>query len=332
MGTRAIPILRLDELTPGQEADLFLLLAAREELPTRDGKKYLRVTFRDATREVSFPIWNDSPHAQACRDEWNPGAFYKVRATYRESQYGPQLEIERIREATTVDEADGFDPAMCLARSKRDGQEMFDELLGLVEAEIRDPAIRQFTIELLNTQREAILLLPADLKTHHAYAGGWLEHTLSTAKLASALADHFQSEWPALNPPLDRDLVVAGAILHDIGKAREYAPTPLGAEATAAGHLIGHLVQGRDLIREAAAGRAISSEWLLRLEHVMLAHQGSHEHGSPKLPMTAEAMLVHFADDADAKFHMLYNALRDDAGEGLVTSRKNALLRAVFRG
>ena len=100
----------------------------------------------------------------------------------------------------------------------------------------------------------------------------------------------------------------------------------------AAGNLIGHILQGRDVVREAAAGRAIDPELLLRLEHVIVSHQRLPEWGSPKPPMTPEALIVHYADDLDAKYHMMVAILRDDAGSGPLTSRKNVLGQKVYRG
>ena len=91
------PVVPLSELAEGQEADFFALLSEKQELTTRDGKPYFRVSFRDARREVGFPIWSDSPLAAACRNEWAVGEFYKLRAMLRQTNYGPQLEIRKIR-------------------------------------------------------------------------------------------------------------------------------------------------------------------------------------------------------------------------------------------
>jgi 3'-5' exoribonuclease len=118
MAARSIPIVTLAECRPGQEVDLFLLLVGKEELLTRDGKPYVRVTFRDREREIGFPLWADHPLADDCRLAWTPGTFYKLRAIYRETNYGPQLDIQRIREVRPGDEADGFDPQMCRPRGR----------------------------------------------------------------------------------------------------------------------------------------------------------------------------------------------------------------------
>lgn len=329
---RAISLVPLHQLEPGQEADLFALLVDRQELKTREGKPYFKVTFRDSRREVTFPIWGDSLLASDCRDHWAPGAVYKLRAVYRETNYGPQLDISRAREATSADAADGFDPQMFLPQSRFDPQAMWDELLALVRNEITEAPLAALVLDLLERHREPLLRLPAATRNHHAYVAGWLEHVLSVTRTCAYLAEKYDALYPDLVPRLNRGLVVAGGILHDIGKLVEIEPTPQGAAYTPAGTLIGHLVQGRDLVREAAARHAIDPDTLLRLEHIILSHQRLPEWGSPKPPMTPEALLVHYADDIDAKFQMMAAALRDDPRPGPFTSKNNTLYQAVYRG
>jgi len=311
---------------------MFLLMTVKEELKTKAGKPYYRVGFRDAEREVSFPIWGDSPWAVDCRDHWTTGVFYKVRAVYQETTYGPQLEIRKIREAVDADVADGFDPTLCMARSRFDLQEMFKELSTIAQEHIQDAALRRLVESLLTENREAWLKHPAARRNHHAYIGGLLEHSLSVARTCVFLADKYADYYPEMQPPLNKDLVVAGGILHDIGKFREMEQRPEGAAHTPEGSLIGHILLGRDIIREAAAAKNLDKDVLLRLEHLIITHQGRPEWGSPKPPMTPEAMLVHYADDIDAKYQMMFAILRDDATSGPVTSRKNILMQPVYRG
>jgi 3'-5' exoribonuclease len=327
-----MPIVALSEMVHGQEGDLFVLMTAKEELTTRDGKPYFKVGFRDAQREVSFPVWDNSPWAADCRNDWTPGLFYKVRALYRETNYGPQLEIRKIREAVEADEADGFDPAMCLPSSRFDPETMFRELVQIAEQHVDDAGVRDLVLLILNRNREELLTCPAARRHHHAFSGGLLEHTLSVTRTALFLADKYADYYPDMSPPLDKSLVVAGAILHDVGKVRELEQQPAGTTYTPAGELIGHIVMGRDMVREAAAGTQIDPDALLRLEHLILSHQRLPEWGSPKPPMTPEALLVHYADDLDAKYHMIYTILRDDTAEGPLTSNKNLLYQKVYRG
>ena len=331
-GNTAVAIVALSEMTNGQEADVFVLMTAKEELTTRDGKPYFKVAFRDHVREVNFPIWGDSAWAIDCKDKWQPGNFYKVRATYRETNYGPQLEIRRIRETNDADAADGFTPQMCSAQSRFEAREMLEELVEIAREKIGDPGLRSLVLDLLEANHEQLLTLPAATHNHHAFVAGWLEHVLSVTRTCVYFADKYDEYYPEMQPRLNQGLVIAGGILHDIGKLREIDETTTGAEYTAAGNLIGHILQGRDILREAASGREIDADLLLRLEHIIVSHQRLPEWGSPKPPMTPEALLVHYADDLDAKYHMMAQILREDTNAGPVTSKKNVLGQKIYRG
>ncbi|NQT18674.1 MAG: HD domain-containing protein, partial [Planctomycetes bacterium] len=320
MPPKSMPVVPLSEMANGQEADLFALMTSKEQLTTREGKPYFKVGFRDADREVSFPIWDNSPWATDCRTSWTPGLFYKLRAVYRDTNYGPQLDIRKIRETVDADTADGFDPAICLPSTRFDPEAMLGELLQLAEKHVENAALRGLVVSILSTNREKLLVSAAARHHHHAFSGGLLEHTLSVTRNAVFLAEKYARDYPDMEPPLDKGLVAAGAILHDVGKVRELESTPTGASYTPEGELVGHIQLGRDMVREAAAGTAIDADTLLRLEHLILSHQRLPEWGSPKPPMTPEALLVHYADDVDAKYHMMYAILRDDNNPGPLTS------------
>ncbi len=311
---------------------MFVLLTAKEELMAKNGKPYFKVTFRGQQREVSFPIWNDSPWAAECRAQWTPGVFYKIRAAYRETNFGPQLEIRKIREVIESDAAEGFDPNACQPQSRFDPQAMFAELISIAEQKIDQSDLRKLVASILMKYQEAIKTFPAARHNHHAFAGGLLEHTLSVTKTAVFLADKYAEYYADMQPPLNKGLVVAGAILHDMGKIREYDCRPEGAAYSAEGAMIGHMLLGRDIVREAAAAAPLDADTLLRLEHVVVAHQRLPEWGSPKPPMTPESLLVHYADDIDAKFHMMAAILKTDTNPGPVTSKKNVLMQHVYRG
>ncbi len=331
MGTKTV-VVPLHELSPGQEADFFALLTAKEELRTRESKPYYKVTFRDSHRVVAFPIWNDSPWGEDCRSNWSTGTAYKIRATYRETNYGPQLDIRKIRAVVEADAADGYEPTMFLPRTRFDPSEMFAELLQIAEQRIDDPALRALVLAILNENREPLLTLPAATRNHHGFVGGYLEHVLSVTRTCVLLVEKYDDYYPDLSPRLNKGLAIAGGILHDIGKLREIGWQNEGAAYTASGSLIGHILQGRDILREATREHPLDDETLLRLEHIIVSHQRLPEWGSPKPPMTPEALIVHYADDLDAKYHMMYVALRDDTTEGPLTSKQNQLYQAVYRG
>lgn len=327
-------IVPLSELEPGQLGDCFVLLSTRDRAVTRDGKPYFRVQFRDGSRAATAMVWSDSPWFGQCGDNWQIGQFYKLRCRYHESQYGPQIEIDRIRPVNEDDGADGFDPAGFYRTSRFNPEQMFAELLSIAEREIGDVPLRRLVTALLEKHSEGIKQIPAASHNHHAFTGGFVEHVLSVARTAAFLADKYRDYYDRMEPPLSKSLVVAGAILHDIGKVAELDYRPEGTTYTAEGRLIGHILLGRDMVREQAASVSeLDPEVLLRLEHMIVAHQNLPEWGSPIAPHTPESLLVYYADDIDAKFQMMAEALEAEADtDEPFTSRHNPLRRRIFRG
>lgn len=324
---------RLCDLQAGQSADCFVLLVSKTRGSTRDGKPYYRVVFRDPGRTATAMIWSDGTLFADCEQAWTPGKFYKLRCRYTENQYGPQVDVDRIREVTDDDAAEGFDPSEYFTASRFDPEAMFSEMLELVESQVEDPALRQLVVEILTENAAAVKTHPAASRNHHAFRAGFLEHVLSVTRTAVYLADKYRDYYPDMQPPLNKSLVVAGAVLHDIGKLHELVDQPQGATYSPAGRLIGHLLLGRDMVREKAAEiPEFDAETLLRLEHIIIAHHNVPEFGSPIPPHTPEAMLVYHADEIDAKFNMMALALADPAGDAEFTSRDNALRRSIFRG
>lgn len=327
-------VLKLSELEPGQTGDCFALLVGKDRSKTRDGKPYYRVSFRDAARTATAMVWSDSAWFADCDEKWQTGQFYKIRCKYSETQYGPQIDIDRIRDVQEDDAADGFDPGDFYLSTRFDIDEMYAELQATIEQQISDLPLRRLVSELLEDNRDAICRIPAATRFHHAFIGGFLEHVLSVTRTVVYLADKYRDYYPRMQPPLSKSLAVAGAVLHDIGKLIELDFQPQGSGYSARGKLIGHILLGRDLVREKAATIPdMDEEILLRLEHIIVAHQNLPEWGSPVAPHTPEALLVYFADDVDAKFHMMALALMDEPQEDeQFTPRDNPLRRGIFRG
>lgn len=328
-------VMLLSEMEPGQFADSFVLLVSKERSTTKDGKPYFRTQFRDNSVTATAMIWSDTIWFEDCESNWSEGEFYKVRARYDESKYGPQLDIDRIRLANADDEADGFDPGFYFKRSRFSSEEMFQELTEITNTEISDVPLRNLVLNILSEYEEQIKTIAAASKNHHAFTGGFLEHVLSVTKTACYLADKYLAYYQKMQPPLNKSLVIAGAILHDIGKLTELEYKPHGSQYTPAGRLIGHILLGRDLVREHAVKiEGLDPEMLLRLEHLIVAHQNLPEWGSPIAPHTPEALLVHYADDVDAKFHMMATTLENvlPGSQEEFSSRDNALRRSIFVG
>jgi 3'-5' exoribonuclease len=321
----------LCEMRSGQQGDFFALLAEKSRRTTRDGKPFYSLRFRDAARSVTTPVWENSPHFPLC-ETLKTGLIYKIRGVYTEHEkFGGQIDVHAIRLATDKDRADGYDPDAFVCKSRFDVDAMMQELVQHAES-IDDDGLRDVVLYLLKTNEEAFRKHPAAGQNHHAYQSGLLEHTLSVVRTGAYLADKYREYYPDLDPPLNRDLIVAGCILHDIGKLVELTPGADVNAYTTPGMLVGHILIGRDMLREAAkAAGPVDPELLLYLEHVILSHQGTPEWGSPKVPMIPEALLVHFADDVDAKMAMFVEAIESHEGDEDFTPRSFALERKVLR-
>ena len=337
-------IQKLNQFVDNVPSDAFVLFVSRDQYLTRDKKPYWRVTFRDETRELTFPIWENSPQAAACKT-WVPGSFYKIRATLRTTQYGANLDIQRIRPVRDEDQSEGFNPQMGVTTTAFDPEEMFAEILQLLKQNISDPALLRLVEHIYTTHQAEILAASAAAGKHHAMAGGLLEHSRNVLTTALWLAERYTHLYPTMEPPLDKGLVAAGAALHDIGKLRELRASltaPNGFEYTPEGNLLGHIVMGRDYVRDAVAelkqedpDYQLDFEIQLRLEHAILSHQRLPEWGSPKTNMTPEALLIHYADDIDAKYCIMAQILAEAAKttpDAECTDTKNALHQVIFRG
>jgi 3'-5' exoribonuclease len=334
--TRPKPVLvRLCDLAPGQLADFFALLADKTKGATRDGKAYYACRFRDARRAVAFMVWSDSKWFADCERDWQAGHFYKLRAVYGEHErYGPQLvELQNIRPATDADLADGFDPAQLVESSRYDPAKMFAELKELVAAHVADEPLRKLALTLLDRHAGPLQRLPATRDRFHPFAGGLLEHTLATTRSCVHLAERYAAHYTELNPPLNRGLVAAGAALHDLGRVLEFGAESPAPAYTVPGRLAGHLILGRDLVRDAAREQGdVNPELVQLLEHIVLTHLALPEWGSPRLPLILECLIVHHACDLDAKLELYARCLSRDRADGPFTDRDPVLNRQLLKG
>jgi 3'-5' exoribonuclease len=321
-------------MSPGQYDDFIALLAERTRGSRRDGKPFFTCRFRDAGRLVTAMVWADGDWFETCEQTWQQGQLYKIRGVYDEHKvYGPQIEIHKIRPVTDADRADGFDPRQFVEHSRFDSEAMFAELVALVEAEIADLPLRKLVQTILEQNAVQLKQAPATLRHFHPFAGGLLEHTLSVTHTCLFLAEKYIAHYPDAKPPLNRDLVIAGAVLHDIGRTRELSDDLVNVQPTVPGRFLGHVLLGRDMVRD--AGRElgdVNPELLQMLEHVVLSHLTLPEWGSPRLPLIPECLIIHHADDLDAKLEMYLRCLTKDKELGPFTARDPVLGRQLYKG
>jgi 3'-5' exoribonuclease len=328
------PLVRLCELKSGESGDFFVYLAERHRGATRDGKPFYTCRFRDGGRTATVMVWQDGGRFEECETRWQEGGFFKIRGTLQDNErYGPQIDIQQIRPVQEEDRADGFDPGELVERSRYDSDAMLGELRALAGKHIADEPLRRLVLTLLERHAEALKRLPASQSKFYPFCGGWLEHVVSVTHLCLNLVEMYAARYTELRPPLNRDLVVAAAILHDVGRVAELGSEPVQPQATVPGRLFGHVVLGRDLVRDVARELGdVNPELLQLLEHVILTHLGLPEWGSPRLPLVPEALILHHADDLDAKMEMYVRCLSRDREAGAFTGRDPVLGKSLLKG
>jgi 3'-5' exoribonuclease len=292
----------LNTLSKNDRLDHYLLIKKLELRSTRSGNDFLSTELGDKTTSLSAIIWEGFANIAA---KAAVGNVVKVTGTIEEYQNSIQIRVSSIRLTTASDEVS---PKDFLPRSKRDLEVMKDEFNKKIES-ISNKFLRILLKQIFNTQRfEQFCNAPAGKSWHHAYIHGLIEHTLEIIKICELMCE-FHSE-------LNKDLLIAGAILHDIGKIEELSYES-AFEYTDKGKLIGHIVIASNLVRdEIKAIPGFSSELENNLIHLILSHQGKLEHASPVVPKTAEAIALYQADELSAKVNAYKNVIEAELKVG----------------
>ncbi|MCH8819490.1 MAG: HD domain-containing protein [Acidobacteria bacterium] len=287
----------------------------------RNGEPYLRLVLGDRSGRIESKIWD---RVEELHKEIQAGDFVKYQGVVQTYNGRRQMVINQIRKVRPEDSEAGFNPTELIPSTEYDIDEMWESLYALVLEHTSRPSIKQLLTQILDAHEEEIKSYPAGMEVHHGYRGGFLEHVLSVLKSALFFAGHY--------PDLDKDLLIAGAVLHDIGKLEELSG-PDNPVYTTRGQLIGHVVMGFELVRkEAARIPEFPPTLLTLLEHLILSHQGQLEWGSPQPPKLPEALILHYLDDLDAKVNRFSQVLKEDPGDLDFTAYDRLLGRAVFKG
>ncbi len=305
------------DLVPDQTITSFFLVVEKEIRSTREGKSYLRLELGDRTGTVESRMWDrfEESAAGIVRDD-----FVKVQARVETYRNKLQLMLDRVRRAepAEVDLEDFYSHT----------EANVDELWGRLRehaAGVHNPWLRQLLDSVLDDPEISprLRLAPAAKSMHHAYLGGLLEHVVSLCELASVVAARY--------PEANRDLLVTGAVLHDIGKVYELSyDRSLGY--TTEGQLVGHIVMAVEIVgRKAGAIPGFPNELATLVKHMILSHHGQYDFGSPKLPMFREAVMLHYLDDLDSKMGAMRVMLASDKGDPDWTERGAALERRLLR-
>jgi 3'-5' exoribonuclease len=334
MSTAGTVIIKLSDLVDGQEATCFAALLSKSPGRTKANQPFLKCVFRDKRASVEAALWHDSRFIEEA-EQWVEGSPYRIQVRGKfHLRYGMQMELLSIRPVTDQDAAQGFDFSDLYESSQVSPEDNYQKLKKLIDLGIENPLLRRLVEDVLETNVALFKKMPAAQGIHHCYTGGLLEHVWSMTRIASFLADHYGKYYDKLNPPLNKGLVIAATVLHDIGKVRELAYHPVATKYTTEGRLIGHILMGRDMIRDAARKiEDFPEELLMNLEHAILAHHGRKEFGSPVLPQTMEALLVSYVDDLDSKMNVMACERMNSRSTDPFTDRVFALdYRQIYKG
>ena len=289
----------VSDLQPNQIITSTFLVQAKDVRFKKTGEGYLSLSLSDKTGEVEAKIWENVEEFAPLfeRDD-----FIKVKGAVQVFRKKPQLTVHKLRrlEETEVDLGDFF------PQSARDPEEMWQELEAVVAA-IQNPHLGALLSRIIGDPEIAARLrqAPAAKSLHHAYIGGLLEHILSLCRVAKLVLQNY--------PGLDEELVIAGVLLHDLGKIYElsYARS---FGYTSDGQLLGHMILEIEILHKKLADMPDFPRPLQTLlEHLIISHHGQYEFGSPKLPMFPEALLLHYIDDLDSKLQGMQTLIAKEA-------------------
>jgi len=298
-----IYIADLANFDEGKPFDGFFIVLAKQQRTTKTNKPYLNLILGDKTGQLEGRVWE--PGDPRIAKSFDKGDVVKARGSASRFDDRLQMKIDQLRQA----QAGEVDKSDLLPSTNYDVGALWNQLETSVDS-LANPDLKRLLTTILAdpaiaaAYREA----PAARQLHHAWLGGLLEHVVSLLGLADKVAAHY--------PLLDRDLLLTGVVLHDIGKIRELS-WGIGFDYTIEGTLLGHIQIGIDMVEKAIAGLPNFPDHLRTLVlHMILSHHGKLEFGSPKLPMIPEALVLNFVDDLDAKMQAMSSEFEKSIREG----------------
>jgi 3'-5' exoribonuclease len=308
----------LKDIKQGDKVASTFLAAEKSMAFSLKGSPYLNVRLKDKTGELDGKVWDNAIELD---QQFKKGDIIYIEGKAANYKNSIQISIIKIKKTAWEDvESTDYLPAV-----KTNVADMFNEILAYVE-KIQTKPLQDLLQSFLHDQETAELFqrAPAAKGFHHVYLGGLLEHTLSVVRLLEKVSEHY--------PTLNKDMVITGGILHDIGKIYEFS-YDYTIDYSDEGRLIGHIVMGVEMIdKKIAAIDDFPRQLALELRHIILSHHGEFEFGSPKRPKTLEALVVHYIDDLDAKFNAFQTLIDDSHNTDSDWTNYNRLLdRFIYK-
>ena len=304
------------DLTVGERVRSTFLLMRCDVRTRQSGDSYLVLELSDKSGRIGGRMWDNAEETVA---HVSSGDYVWVEGVVDTWQSNAQVKVDLMRPA-----GEDVDPRDFLPASAVDPAEMYEQLLELVGT-VRNPHLHSLLDKTFSDPEIArrFQRAPAGIKLHHAYVGGLLEHTLSVVRLADKVASHY--------PFLDRDLLLTGAFLHDLGKVWELS-YERAFDYTDEGRLVGHLLLETEwLSKRMDEIEGFPPPLRMHLMHLLASHHGVHEHGAPVVPVRPEALVLHYVDDLDSKMVAINSAIADATASGEAAAYSPSLGRRIVR-
>ncbi len=312
---------KLGALTADDAGWGFFLCTFKELRAGRSGSEFLILGLQDATGSATAKVFSD---VDRFSKDVEPGDFIRVEG--RGSVYNGQVQLvlSTLRRVNPdQDRLQGFKEDECILSAPRPVDEMWADLQQHLQS-VTDPNLRVLLTRIVTDNEAQLRVWPAAQQIHHAYRGGFLEHITKMAEVGRQVARAYGA---------NEDLVLAGVVLHDIGKLQELAYDGGAGSYTRDGNLVGHIALGLMMVREAANGiSGFPHELRSQVEHLVASHHGTREYGSPTEPKTIEAFILAAVDDLDAKIHQVRRAVKEDGGQDEFTAWHKRLGRVLYKG
>ena len=292
----------INELREGETVVGHYLCKSKQTLKSRAGKSYYSLKLQDKTGLLDGKVWDLNNEIKSFEEN----DFIKIEGTVLIYNNEPQINIRRIRKSQEGE----YNPMDYIPSTDKDTEEMYKKLMGYISS-VNDKYIKALLNQIFMKNDFVLQNLEkhsAARTLHHGYLGGLLEHTLSVTEICDFMSGRYKK--------VNRDILICTAMLHDIGKIYELSQFPVN-EYTDDGQLLGHIFIGAEMVHDAATkieGLPKNLESLIK--HSILAHQGEYEYGSPELPKTIEAFILHCADNMDAKVKAFEEAVESGSNQG----------------
>ena len=302
------------QLKPEMRFEGFLLVRGAEKKTDKNNRAYLDLNLTDRTGEINCKVWNLGSDAAVPAG----GSVIWVRGTVQEYNGRLQMRVEQWRQA---EENDPVEMNQLMPAAPKSAADMRKEIAEVVDA-FESEELKKLVLEMLDMAGEQLDYFPAAQRMHHAERSGLLHHTTDMLKLARTAAEIYD---------LNRDLLYAGVILHDLGKIDELKSDRSGnvSDYTRDGQLLGHLVRGITNLNRAAEKTGVHGETVVLLEHMLLSHHGEEIYGSPKPPMFPEAEALRWIDMMDARMNTIKGVF-DKTPEGAFSEKAYSLERRIY--